>query len=102
MDQFLHFNLQDKDEWQVDITHLGTLYVINKNRNGKFVLEELLEFRQLYLQQMISNTMLDFQVEGLSFTICSRQTSELSVRGSCGMQFLNPEEWTLLWNGAGV
>ncbi len=62
LDQMLQFEIKDRDH-QVDPTHLGTLFVMDTNRDGKFELEEMVSVGQIYSARAASNKIQsDFQV----------------------------------------
>jgi hypothetical protein len=50
----------------VDTTHLGTLFVLDKTKDGKFDFQEVLDFGKLYIERESSNTDSDFQVFNFS------------------------------------
>eukprot|EP01121_Diplochlamys_sp_Union-15-3_P000867 TRINITY_DN10728_c0_g1_i2.p1 TRINITY_DN10728_c0_g1~~TRINITY_DN10728_c0_g1_i2.p1 ORF type:complete len:189 (-),score=18.94 TRINITY_DN10728_c0_g1_i2:73-639(-) len=48
----------------LDLTHLGTLFVMDKSRSGKFYAEEIIDFCTLYLERHAKNkTNVDFLKE---------------------------------------
>lgn len=62
LDHILQF---DPKSYEFEPTHLGTLFAIDKNKDGKFDREELREFAQIYLDKSLSSQSTDFQVSML-------------------------------------
>jgi len=42
-------------EYPVDRSHLGTLFALDKTKDGKFYLEEIIDFAAIYSEKQIAN-----------------------------------------------
>src|SRR3990167_9820968 len=47
LDQVLQIENTKWESFPIDFTHLGTLFVLDKERNGKFTLNNFLEFSEI-------------------------------------------------------
>lgn len=61
LDEIIQMKLGENAQ-EVDLTHLGTLFVIDKSREGKFSWREVSEFARLYFEKSQNNNSSDFQV----------------------------------------
>eukprot|EP00026_Physarum_polycephalum_P009953 Phypoly_transcript_10093.p1 GENE.Phypoly_transcript_10093~~Phypoly_transcript_10093.p1 ORF type:complete len:228 (+),score=17.92 Phypoly_transcript_10093:535-1218(+) len=59
LDQMLQF--QPPRENPIDLSHLGTLYVMDKRLSGRFYFEDLMDFAEVYCAQVAQNRSYDFQ-----------------------------------------
>jgi len=59
LDQMLQF--QPPRENPIELSHLGTLYVMDKRLSGRFYFDDLLDFAEVYCAQVAQNRSYDFR-----------------------------------------
>jgi len=42
-------------EYPIDLTHLGTLFALDKSKDGKFYIEEIIDFAAMYSEKQAAN-----------------------------------------------
>ena len=57
---------KNNKENPIDFTHVGTLFVLDQTKDGKFYLEELIDFANLYFEKLNNHkATVDFMVMDL-------------------------------------
>jgi len=52
-------------EYPLETTHLGTLFIMDKDKDGKFSLHDLVDFATLYHERQARQDVVDFLVSSI-------------------------------------
>lgn len=66
-------------EYPIDKSHLGTLFALDKTKDGKFYLEEVIDFAAIYGEKQANNP------GAVDFMVCCIGKVKLALHLACGV-----------------